>query len=80
MHYVYLIRSESKPDQTYIGLTSNLKERIDVHNRGSVAHTSKYRPWSLETCLGFKSREKASEFERYLKSGSGWAFAKRRLW
>ena len=80
MHYVYLLRSESASEQTYIGQTSDLKARLEKHNAGGVPHTSKYTPWSLETYIGFKSKDKAVEFERYLKTGSGWAFAKRRLW
>ncbi|MEP2775301.1 MAG: GIY-YIG nuclease family protein [Luteolibacter sp.] len=80
MHYVYLLRSESHPDQAYIGLTSDLRMRIAKHNEGGSPHTSKYRPWNLITYLAFATREKASDFEAYLKSGSGRAFAKKRLW
>ncbi len=80
MHYVYLLRSESRPEQTYIGATSDLKARFAKHNRGDVSHTSKYRPWRLVTYLGFETREAAYAFESYLKTGSGRAFAKRRLW
>ena len=41
MHYVYLLRSIDHPDQTYIGLTADLKKRIQKHNYGEVPHTSK---------------------------------------
>jgi len=30
--------------------------------------------------LGFKDKLRATVFEKYLKSGSGRAFAKKRLW
>ena len=80
MHYVYLIRSIQYPDQTYIGLTDDLKSRLNKHNEGGSPHTSKYKPWTLQTYLAFASREQAAEFEIYLKSGSGRAFAKKRLW
>ncbi|MDF7798411.1 GIY-YIG nuclease family protein [Pontiellaceae bacterium B1224] len=68
MHYVYLIRSISNPDQTYIGLTDDLKSRLNKHNEGGSPHTSKYKPWELVTYLAFSAREQAAEFEAYLKS------------
>ena len=80
MHYVYLLRSEVRPNQTYIGLTDNLKNRFNSHNEGANKHTSKYRPWNLVCYTAFQSRDRAAEFERYLKVGSGHAFAKRHFW
>jgi len=80
MYYVYLIRSLNNPDQIYIGYTQDLKKRLTNHNAGSSPHTSKYKPWELITYLGFKNETKAIEFEKFLKSGSGNVFAKRRLW
>ncbi|VGO17499.1 hypothetical protein PDESU_06095 [Pontiella desulfatans] len=44
MHYVYLIRSIANPGQTYIGLTDDLKSRLNKHNEGGSPHTSKYKP------------------------------------
>ncbi len=80
MHYVYLIRSINYPDQKYIGLTDNLNARLKKHNEGGSPHTAKYKPWKLQTYLAFSTRKQASSFEEYLKSGSGRAFAKNRLW
>ena len=80
MHYVYLIQSVASPNQTYIGLTNNLKSRLNKHNEGGSPHTSKYKPWKLVTYLAFSTREQAAEFETYLKSGSGRAFAQKHLW
>ena len=80
MHYVYLLRSESDPLQTYIGLTDDLKARLAKHNEGGSPHTAKHRPWALVSYLAFSSRDQAASFESYLKSGSGRAFAKNRLW
>ena len=80
MHYVYLIRSDPFPQQTYMGLTDNLKVRLQKHNEGGSPHTASYKPWSLMSYHAFSTRQQASEFERYLKSGSGRAFAKKRLW
>lgn len=80
MKYVYLIRSVSAPDQRYVGVMSNLEERLRTHNGGGSPHTSKYTPWELVTYVCFTDDQRAIEFERYLKSGSGHAFAKKRLW
>ena len=74
--YVYLLRSKSHPDQRYIGLTNNLKQRLADHNAGKSPHTSKFAPWQLVTALYFADPAKAQAFERYLKHGSAHAFAK----
>ena len=63
----------------YVGVTSDLENRLKEHNFGESIHTNKYGPWKLMTYIAFDSREKAITFERYLKSGSGRAFAKRHL-
>jgi predicted GIY-YIG superfamily endonuclease len=76
---VYLLRSAADPDRHYVGQTKDLKARLDRHNRGEVNHTSKYAPWVIETYLAFSDEVRALAFERYLKSGSGRAFAKKRL-
>jgi putative endonuclease len=80
MHYVYLLQSEMSGNQRYVGLTSDLKRRLADHNAGKSAHTSKYSPWKLVSYVAFLDERKAAIFERYLKSGSGHAFAKKRLW
>ncbi len=80
MKYVYLIQSIPNPKEKYIGITSDLKDRLKVHNEGGSPHTSKFKPWKLVTYLAFSSEEKAREFEQYLKTGSGRAFAKRHFW
>ncbi len=80
MHCVCLLRSESDPEQTCIGLTDDLRARIAKHNTGGSPHTAKHRPWKIAAYLAFESRERAADFERYLKSGSGRAFSKKRLW
>jgi predicted GIY-YIG superfamily endonuclease len=57
-----------------------LKQRLETHNSGGSIYTEKYRPWKLVMFLGFKEQSKAKEFEKYLKSQSGRAFAKKRFW
>lgn len=80
MYYVYLIESESTPGQRYVGSTSDLRQRLADHNAGKGQHTSKFKPWHLKTYLAFSTRSQAEAFEHYLKSGSGHAFARHRLW
>lgn len=80
MHYVYLLESMGEPARRYIGLTSDLKVRLAAHNAGRSSHTAKYRPWRLVIYIAFNTRTKAAAFEKYLKSGSGQAFALKRLW
>ena len=80
MKYVYLIQSIPYPDQRYIGITSDLKNRLKAHNEGRSKHTSKYKSWKLVAYVAFSDDEKASEFEQYLKSGSRRAFAAKLLW
>lgn len=80
MFYVYFIRSESYPEQRYVGFTTDLKSRTAAHNAGRSVHTAKHRPWTLVSYHAFAEKRKAQEFEHYLKTGSGKAFANRRLW
>jgi predicted GIY-YIG superfamily endonuclease len=79
MKYVYFLQSIDHPDQTYVGLTDDLRARLNIHNSGGSPHTSKYKPWRLVTYVAFSDEPKAVAFERYMKSGSGRAFAKKRL-
>ena len=79
MHYVYILESLSVSGRYYVGVTGDLRDRLARHNRGEVNHTSKFVPWRIKTYLAFSDPEKAFAFERYLKSGSGRAFAKKRL-
>ena len=79
MFYTYVLESESYPNQRYIGHTEDLRQRVKDHNGGKTAHTAKYRPWHVKFYAGFETLELACAFERYLKSGSGHAFAHRHL-
>ena len=75
--YVYLLESLVEPLRHYVGMTEDLRARLHWHNLGQVPHTSKFRPWRIETAVVFRSRDKAAAFEKYLKSHSGRAFAKK---
>ena len=75
--YVYLLESLTEPKRHYVGMTRDLRAQLRGHNLGQVPHTSKFRPWRIETAVAFRSRDKAAAFEKYLKSHSGRAFAKK---
>ena len=76
-YYVYILKSIDYPDQKYVGCTVNLKLRLQKHNQGGSPHTSKYKPWQFTTAVSFTDKHKAYAFEKYLKSHSGRAFAKK---
>ena len=76
MKYVYILESEDS-EHFYIGVTDDLRTRLAKHNAGEVPHTSKYGPWPLRTYIAFDDEQRAFAFEKYLKSGSGRAFAKK---
>jgi putative endonuclease len=74
---VYILRSDVDPSRHYVGITNDMRERLEWHNHGPSGHTRFGRPWSVVVSLEFPTERAAVHFERYLKSGSGRAFAKR---
>jgi len=79
MWYVYIIKSTAFPDREYTGATADLKRRLADHNAGKSLHTAKFVPWKLKCYIAFPDKYQALAFEKYLKSHSGRAFAKKRL-
>jgi putative endonuclease len=80
MFYVYLIRSTAKPGKTYVGMTEALEARIARHNAGAVPATARFAPWDLVAFVAVREHNRAIQLERYFKSGSGHAFARKHLW
>lgn len=76
MRYVYPIQNIDEPDKRYIGLANDVVRRLNEHNSGKSIYTNKHKPWRLAASFGFENEQKAFDFERYLKHGSGHAFAK----
>ena len=76
-YYVYILIDTETEMRHYVGFTQDLSERLAKHNAGEVPHTSKFKPWRIQTAIAFDCKEKAVAFEDYLKSGSGREFAKR---
>lgn len=77
MKCVYLLRSVRNPKRTCVGITDDLDSRLHCHNAGKSPHTAEHRPWRVVTATYFADDQRARDFERYLKSGSGRAFVGR---
>ena len=79
MYYVYILASLNHPAKIYIGKTTDLKTRLEQHNRGDGNYSKRYAPWRIGTYVVFSDEQLAASFEHYLKSGSGHAFLKKRF-
>ncbi len=77
MRFVYVLESIDEPARHYAGLSSDVDARLEYHNAGKCRHTAKHRPWRVRAAVEFADPPRAAAFERYLKSGSGRAFARR---
>ena len=77
--FVYVLRNDETPPRYYTGLTGDVVTRHAAHNAGRCSYTAKHRTWSIDVVIEFADEPRAVAFERYLKSGSGVAFAKRHL-
>ena len=78
MYYAYTLWSK-KSKNFYFGYTSDLKKRVEQHNKGVSPATKYFRPWKLVWYASFSTRKLAKDFEKYLKTGSGKTFAYKRL-
>jgi predicted GIY-YIG superfamily endonuclease len=74
---VYILRSDADSSRHYVGITNNVRDRLEWHNHGPSGHTVWHRPWSVVVSMEFPTEADAVRFETYLKSGSGRAFTKR---
>ena len=77
--FVYILKSQAASERYYTGITVDLRARLQRHNDGLVPSTKSNRPWAVKTYVAFSDADQALAFERYLKSSSGRAFAKKRL-
>lgn len=79
MHFIYILNSIPFPDKFYVGYTLDVPSRLQAHNAGNSVHTKNDSPWKLHWYCAFSDKTTALNFEKYLKSHSGRAFAKKRL-
>lgn len=78
MWYVYFLQLNN--GDVYVGSTNDLRRRVVSHAQGHVTSTKAYRPTTLKSYIAVQTEENARALEQYFKSGSGKAFAKKRLW
>lgn len=78
MYYTYILRNY-KISRYYVGYTNDLKNRLKEHLSGQVQSTKSDLHYELEWYCAFKTEKQAVTFEKYLKSGSGIAFMKKRF-
>ncbi len=79
MYYVYLLRRKNHSDQTYVGSTSDLRRCLAEHDAGKSIHNNNFEPWDLAVYIALPEMHLAEHFEKYLKCGSGRAFATKHL-
>ncbi len=77
VYYTYILRLAN--GTFYVGYSSDLKKRISYHNDGFVSSTKNFRPIQLVYYSAFGSKKKALDFEKYLKTSSGFTFRNKRL-
>ena len=75
--FVYVLKNGEAPARHYTGVTSDVANRLASTTQATVPHTARHRPWSIDVVIEFADERRAVAFERYLKSGSGVAFAHR---
>ena len=77
MFYSYILLL--KDGSYYHGYSDDLKQRYKDHQRGIVESTKNLRPVKLVFYAAFEKKDRAINFEKYLKSSSGFAFRNKRL-
>jgi predicted GIY-YIG superfamily endonuclease len=73
---VYVLRSIPDPDRHYVGRTADIAGRLASHNAGESPQTTRHRPWQVVVLVQFVNEQRAAEFEKFLKSSTGRAFAR----
>jgi len=77
MHHIYILKLSN--NQYYVGETRNLKSRVTQHSQSNTKTTTRIKPEELVFYAAFKTKNKSLEFEKYLKSSSGFAFRNKHL-
>jgi putative endonuclease len=78
MYYVYVLQSE-KDGCFYVGYTSELQQRLRLHNDGRVESTKDRKPLKLVYYEACTNQGDALHRERYLKTAYGKRYIKNRL-
>ena len=78
MYFVYFLKSLNSSFR-YVGYTSDLKKRFIEHNNGMNKSTKSFKPYEIDAYIAVKSENIAKDLEKYFKTGSGIAFARKRI-
>ena len=77
MWYVYFLKLSN--NDIYVGSTNDLRGRVKSHSDGLVRSTKAHLPIALKSYIAVETQTLARALERYFKSGSGKAVAKKRF-
>lgn len=77
MYFVYVLRLHN--GDYYTGFTENINQCFAQHRQHIVSATKKMDDPTLTFYAAFETKKRALNFEKYLKSSSGFAFRNKRL-
>ncbi|MFY9461897.1 MAG: GIY-YIG nuclease family protein [Candidatus Sungiibacteriota bacterium] len=78
MWYVYILESKRDSD-FYVGLTNDLRSRIEKHNKNQVFATKFRTPFALVYYEAHFNKNDAAAREQFLKTGWGKNWVQRTL-
>jgi putative endonuclease len=78
MHYVYVLKSR-RDNKFYVGYTSDLRRRLNLHNNGKVLSTQSRKPFDLIYYEASTEKDDALKREKYLKTTYGHRYIRNRL-
>ena len=78
MFIVYILYSKNH-DRYYVGMTSDIQQRLKDHNSGNNKSTKPYRPWVVLHKEIFQNRIDARSREKYLKTAAGRRWRKQNI-
>jgi putative endonuclease len=65
-YFMYILHSQSY-DRYYVGMTSDLEERLILHNGNHIGYTGKYSDWRIVYSEEFAIKSEAYARERAVK-------------
>lgn len=79
MFYYVCILQGIKNGNLYVGYTTNLRKRLEEHNRGLNLSTKAYIPWQLIHYEAYRNEKDVKRRKKYLKTSQGSRLLKRIL-
>ncbi|HEY0029846.1 MAG TPA: GIY-YIG nuclease family protein [Bacteroidia bacterium] len=71
MEFVTYILYSYSAKRYYIGLSSNIIQRIYWHNNANKGFTTRFRPWEVIHIEFHETKGQARDKEKYFKTGKG---------